>query len=386
MIMKRLKVITCCLLVILCTFLFGCGNGSSEASSQQDSYQEANNDYIVDNSDEKTSSAEVEILNGKIDEAYISGDFDAISKYLDELDKLGEDTTKARENLEYDKEYYPDAKAFYEGTQNLYEALTTNTFGPLGTELAKYKELWDKFDKIPSNPDSKVGQYISNVKNDLHYITFYSIVYDDFSEDVLNEGSFDGQFASIYSQSLEPLASICFLSESNTGTNTEATGDDNNSAPQVDIKEEYGRRFNPIKPGESIELTSHDYLSDGTVTFNAKYVKRDDKNNLVFEFSLLDSDTSQPLVFSKFVYESSMDVFVTDDPAAFSTSVDGPTFAVESVSIGLNDTKEVTFEHKDKNYFVIEINYPLNAEKEGSQYDVKDNYYCRYYYIFDVSQ
>lgn len=132
---------------------------------------------------EKKRQEKIESLLTQVDELYSIFDFDGVEECYDVLDDLHYDTSKKREVLEYDRMVYTDAYAYYQAIKDVDERLYNGDFISLRALVNKMITPTENFEALEINKNSKIGKYISNVRNNSMYNMFnlefvYSTEYD----------------------------------------------------------------------------------------------------------------------------------------------------------------------------------------------------------------
>ena len=123
---------------------------------------------------EEKRQEKIENLLTQVDEAYAKFDFDGIEECYDTLDGLQYDTSKQREILEYDRLVYADAYAYYQAINDVDERLHNGDYSSLRALMNKMITPTKNFEALEINNDSKIGKYISNVRNNIMYTMFNS--------------------------------------------------------------------------------------------------------------------------------------------------------------------------------------------------------------------
>ena len=108
----------------------------------------------------------------QVDILYSTFSFDEIEKCYDQLDALHYDTAKQRKLLEYDKEVYPAAYAYYQAITDADNKLHSGKYNSLDSMINGLKTPTKNFEALEINTDSEIGKYINNVRNNFMYITF----------------------------------------------------------------------------------------------------------------------------------------------------------------------------------------------------------------------
>ena len=124
----------------------------------------------------KNREEKIQTCLAKVNELYSSGDFDGVEKCYDSLDELHYNTSSQRVILEYDRSVYPAAYAYYKAINDVDEKLHTGNYYSLRKLMNTMKEPTKAFEALEVNTDSKLGQYIDNIKNNIMYQTFNSEV------------------------------------------------------------------------------------------------------------------------------------------------------------------------------------------------------------------
>lgn len=123
---------------------------------------------------EEKRQEKIENLLTQIDEAYAKCDFNTIEECYNALDDLQYDTSKQREILEYDRLVYTDAYTYYQTINDVDERLHNGNYSSLRALMNKMITPTKNFDALEINSDSKIGKYISNVRNNIMYTMFNS--------------------------------------------------------------------------------------------------------------------------------------------------------------------------------------------------------------------
>ena len=113
--------------------------------------------------------AQIQTCLDNIQQYYASGEFAKIFDELNELDRLGYDTKKQREIVEYDQIVYYTAKKFNDALKKVDEELDNNSFLSLRGLMNGLKTPMNDLDNLEINKDSKIGTYINSVRNDVMY-------------------------------------------------------------------------------------------------------------------------------------------------------------------------------------------------------------------------
>lgn len=116
----------------------------------------------------------IENLLTQVGEAYAIFDFDSIEECYDALDDIYYNTSKQREVLEYDRKVYTEAYAYYQAIKDVDKRLHNGDYGSLRALINKMTTPTKNFETLEINNDSKIGKYISNVRNNIMYTTFNS--------------------------------------------------------------------------------------------------------------------------------------------------------------------------------------------------------------------
>ncbi len=82
--------------------------------------------------------------------------------------------SKQREILEYDRQVYPDAYAYYESIKDVDEKLHNGEYNSLRALINKMISPTKNFEALEINRDSEIGKYINNVRNNNMYTMFNS--------------------------------------------------------------------------------------------------------------------------------------------------------------------------------------------------------------------
>lgn len=136
-------------------------------------------------------------------------DFDGIENCYKMLDELDYDTSKQREILEYDRTVYQDAYAYFVAINDVDEKLHNRGYSSLKALINKMKTPTKKFEKLDINLDSEIGQYISNVRSNIMYITFNAEYVDSTKYD-LDYGLTSWGFAYVIETYTEEIVKIDF--------------------------------------------------------------------------------------------------------------------------------------------------------------------------------
>lgn len=113
--------------------------------------------------------AQIQTCLDNIQQYYASGEFAKIFDELNELDRLGYDTKKQREIVEYDQIVYYTAKKFNDALKKVDEELDNNSFLSLRGLMNGLKTPMNDLDNLEINKDSKIGTYINSMRNDVMY-------------------------------------------------------------------------------------------------------------------------------------------------------------------------------------------------------------------------
>lgn len=123
---------------------------------------------------EEKRQTQIENLLIQVDELYAVFDFEGIENNYDALEELHYDVSKRREILEYDKQVYPDAYAYYEAINNINEKLHNGDYNSLRALVNTMKNPTENFEALEINSDSEIGKYINNIKGNIMYNMFNS--------------------------------------------------------------------------------------------------------------------------------------------------------------------------------------------------------------------
>lgn len=125
----------------------------------------------------------IEKLLIKVETLYTEFDFDGIEKCYDALDKLEYNTSTQREILEYDRNVYEDAYAYYVAIKNVNDKVHNGTYGSLRALINTMEIPTKNFETLEINSDSEIGRYIERVRN--------NVIYDAFNSEYLNSTKLD---------------------------------------------------------------------------------------------------------------------------------------------------------------------------------------------------
>lgn len=123
-----------------------------------------------DHKSEKETEEQIQEQLEKAEEYYAKFDFEQVEACYDKLDELGYDTEHMRRILEYDKSNLEDARKCYETLKEAGEKLESGSYAPLSSLIGTLKETAEKIDGFAPNTDSKIGKYISEIKNNNNYM------------------------------------------------------------------------------------------------------------------------------------------------------------------------------------------------------------------------
>lgn len=141
---------------------------------------------------EEQRQEKISQLLTSIDASYKNADFPSVLNLLDELDGLSYDTSEARNILAYNEEVYPVAHDFYNTIVETDKIMKNRSTSSLNALAASLRDPFKKFDDLPINEDTPIGQYIKKVRNNVMYSTFKSeFLYSSNSFDIpLTQGGY----------------------------------------------------------------------------------------------------------------------------------------------------------------------------------------------------
>lgn len=154
--------------------------------------------------------AKIDECLDRLESFYLEADFDNVEVCINELDELKYDTTIQKSVLEYDREVYESALDFYENIRDTQSRVRNREYTSISKEYKDFKTASEKFEALPENSDSKIGQWIIELKTSSDYKAFKMVVLDDYAESVEDNSFTDWIPADMLATTLEPLKKFAF--------------------------------------------------------------------------------------------------------------------------------------------------------------------------------
>lgn len=335
---------------------------------------------------EKQRQEQIDSILAQVNELYASFDFEGVEKCYNSLDELQYDTSKQRKILEYDKSVYEDAYAYYTAVNNVNSRLYKKEYDSLELLVNTLRTPTKNFEKLEINTDSKIGMYISNVRNNVMYNTFNSEFINNTEYD-LDYGLTTAGYAYVIETYMEQITKEKFpymQTEALTATPTVTVIP---TSEPTEATTRFGSRTNVMKIGDSITLPYSDWnsSSDGEITVSA-IANQDGKTTV--NITLNSETRNNPFVILSDQLSSAYTVPVvqfleTDDPMTFvwgNGNSDDYLKADEGATIAVGSSQDIVY-NTNKQYIVI-VTSVLKETDSDTTFDITSgNYNCYYTFI-----
>ena len=160
---------------------------------------------------EQLRQSQIKNIKEDIDEYYCKADFESIETCMTQLEELNYDTSDINKILEYDIVTYPLALDFYFALRETQNDLQNHNYTSIKNEFRKLKKEFDKFDELEINEESKIGQWIQEVRTSADYIAFKTAILNDEYINKITDDSFTEMiFADVLSGTMKPLLNYEF--------------------------------------------------------------------------------------------------------------------------------------------------------------------------------